>query len=85
MAESYYRTGQAAKQLGVSSYHVRRLCEAGEIAAELSEGQQWKIPASEIARRRRGDVCPRPFDFKPSLRLILGTCPPNLDFGLWLS
>jgi excisionase family DNA binding protein len=51
--EGYYRTGQAAKQLGVSSYHVRRLCEAGEIAAELSDGQQWKIPAAEIARQER--------------------------------
>jgi excisionase family DNA binding protein len=60
VAEAYYRTGQAAKQLGVSSYHVRRLCEAGEIAAEISAGQQWKIPVAEIARLKRDGVPPVP-------------------------
>ena len=60
MAESYYRTGQAAKQLGVSSYHVRRLCEAGEMAAELSAGQQWKIPVTEIERLKQEGVPPVP-------------------------
>ena len=60
MAESYYRTGQAAKQLGVSSYHVRRLCEAGEIAAEISAGQQWKIPLHEVARLKKEGVPPVP-------------------------
>ena len=56
ISESYYRTGQAAKQLGVSSYQVRRLCEAGEMAAETSAGQQWKIPGVEVARLRREGV-----------------------------
>jgi excisionase family DNA binding protein len=60
MAESYYRSGQAAKQLGVSSHHIRRLCEAGEIAAELTHGQQWKIPASEVARLKKEGVPPIP-------------------------
>lgn len=60
MAETYYRTGQAAKQLGVSSYHVRRLCEAGEIEAEISAGQQWKISAAEIARLLQQGVPPIP-------------------------
>ena len=60
--ESYYRTGQAAKQLGVSSYQVRRLCEAGEIAAEISAGQQWKIPLSEIARLKHEGVPPVPVE-----------------------
>ena len=50
MPESFYRSGQAAKQLGVSSYQIRRLCEVGEITAEITAGQQWRIPASEIAR-----------------------------------
>lgn len=56
MPDSFYRSGQAAKQLGVSSYHIRRLCEVGEITAELTAGQQWRIPASEIARLRREGV-----------------------------
>lgn len=56
MSDGFYRSGQAAKQLGVSSYHVRRLCEVGEITAELTAGQQWRIPASEIARLRREGV-----------------------------
>jgi excisionase family DNA binding protein len=65
MAESYYRTGQAAKQLGVSSYHIRRLCEAGEIAAEITNGQQWKIPAAEIARLKKEGVPPVPQELEP--------------------
>lgn len=65
MPESYYRTGQAAKQLGVSSYHIRRLCEAGEIAAEITNGQQWKIPAAEIARLKKEGVPPVPQELEP--------------------
>jgi len=65
MPESYYRTGQAAKQPGVSSYHIRRLCEAGEIAAEITNGQQWKIPAGEIARLKKEVVPPVPQDLEP--------------------
>ena len=56
MSESHFRSGQVAKQLGVSSYHVRRLCEVGEINADLTAGQQWRIPASEIARLRREGI-----------------------------
>jgi excisionase family DNA binding protein len=56
MPESFYRSGQAAKQLGVSSYHIRRLCEVGAITAEITAGQQWRIPESEIARLRREGV-----------------------------
>jgi excisionase family DNA binding protein len=60
MAENGYRTGQAAKQLGVSSYHVRRLCEAGEIAAEITDGGQWKIPLPEVRRLQKEGVPPIP-------------------------
>ena len=56
MSESYFRSGQVAKQLGVSSYHVRRLCEVGEINADLTAGQQWRIPQSEVARLRREGI-----------------------------
>ena len=62
MKESYYRTGQAAKLLGGSSYHVRRLCEAGEIESEISAGQQWKIPLAEVARLKREGVPPVPVE-----------------------
>ena len=41
MVNGFYRIGQASKHLGVSSYHLRRLCEAGAIDAELTSGNQW--------------------------------------------
>ena len=44
--EVLYRVGQAAKDLGVSSYRIRRLCETGLISAEFS-GHQWEIPESD--------------------------------------
>ena len=64
MHETYFRTGQAAKQLGVSSYHIRRLCETGTIYAEITDGQQWKIPAAEIARLKKEGVPPIPQDLE---------------------
>lgn len=60
MAETYYRTGQAAKLLGVSSYHVRRLCESGIIEAELTSGQQWQVSSAEVNRLKREGVPPVP-------------------------
>lgn len=44
----YLRTGQAAKELGVSSHHIRRLCESGEIAAELTHGQRPQAPSTRF-------------------------------------
>jgi hypothetical protein len=41
--------------LGVSSYHVRRLCEAELILAEFT-GHEWLIPASEIDRLMKNGV-----------------------------
>jgi excisionase family DNA binding protein len=64
MHETYYRTGQAAKQLGVSSYHIRRLCETGTIDAEITDGQQWKVPAAEIARLKKEGVPTIPQDLE---------------------
>ncbi len=60
MSDNYYRTGQAAKQLEVSSYQIRRLCECGLIDAELTSGKQWRIPASEVIRLKREGVPPIP-------------------------
>jgi hypothetical protein len=50
-----YRVGQAAKDCGVSSYKIRRLCESGLIDAEFS-GKQWQIPAGEVDRLKRDGV-----------------------------
>ena len=59
MPESYYRTGQAAAVLGISSYAIRRLCAAGLVEAEFS-GRQWRIPVSELDRLKREGVPPIP-------------------------
>jgi len=53
--ESSYRTGQLARVLGVSSYQIRRLAEAGLIEAEYS-GKQWRIPARELERLQKEGV-----------------------------
>lgn len=50
-----YRVGQAGKDLGLSSYRIRRLCETGLIDADFS-GKQWQIPAAEIERLKRYGV-----------------------------
>ncbi|PYT23269.1 MAG: hypothetical protein DMG57_32535 [Acidobacteria bacterium] len=55
MPEVCYRTGQAAKLLGRSSYEIRRLAESGLIGAEYS-GKQWRIPAAEVERLRKDGV-----------------------------
>ena len=57
MPDSYYRTGQAAAALGISSYAIRRLCAAGLVEAEFS-GKQWRIAVSEIERLKREGVPP---------------------------
>src|SRR5215471_5201009 len=54
-----YRLGQVGKDLGVSSYRIRRLCETGQIDAEFS-GKQWQIPAAEVERLKRDGVPPAP-------------------------
>lgn len=51
MKENFLRTGQAAKQLGVSTYKVRQLCESGLIPdAELTEANQWLVPTAAVER-----------------------------------
>ena len=56
MIEPYYRSGQAAQLIGISAYHVRRLCEAGFIDAVLAASGHWQIPASEIQRLQREGI-----------------------------
>jgi hypothetical protein len=54
-------TGPSAKELGISSYRVRKLCETGLISdAEFSEGRQWLVPQTEVARMGREGVPPVP-------------------------
>jgi len=60
MGEAHYTTGQAAKELGTSSYNVRRLCEAGIIQSELTAGGHWRIPASAVAKLKRDGIPPIP-------------------------
>lgn len=60
MVDGFYRIGQASKQLGVSSYHLRRLCQAGAIEAEQTSGNQWRVPISEVERLQRDGVPPIP-------------------------
>jgi hypothetical protein len=62
-----YTPGQVARMLGsgVSSHRIRRLCESGVLAAELTDGNRWQIPASEVERlqewvKREGDLPPVP-------------------------
>lgn len=55
-----YRTGQVARLLNVSAHHIRRLCEAGLVKGEMSEGNRWKIAASEVDRLRADGVPPIP-------------------------
>jgi excisionase family DNA binding protein len=64
---SYYRSGQAAQLLGVSAHHVRKLCEAKIISAELSSGKQWRIPAAEITRLQDLGVPPVPHISAPAV------------------
>jgi hypothetical protein len=45
------------------SVQLRRnpqLCQAGAVEAELTSGNQWKIPISEIARLQKEGVPPIP-------------------------
>jgi len=52
MGSAYYRSGQAARVWGISSHLVRRLCEAGLIEAEQTDGGQWKIRGGSHQQRR---------------------------------
>jgi hypothetical protein len=56
MAEGNFTTGQAALALGISSYKVRTLCEAGLIDAELTGTGRWKIPQRELAHLQRHGI-----------------------------
>ena len=53
MPETYYRTGQAAAALGISSYAIHRLCAAGLVEAEFT-GKQWRsVQKSDLIESTR--------------------------------
>lgn len=60
MIEGYWRTTQAAGQLGIPPRQLRKLCEAGLVEAEQTAGGQWRIPMAEVERLKREGVPPAP-------------------------
>ncbi len=54
-----YRSGQAAKVLGVSAHTLRRLAEAGLVDADFT-GSQWRFSVEEIERLQREGLPPLP-------------------------
>ena len=62
-----YRSGQAAKILGVSAHALRRLAEAGLVDAEYT-GSQWRFRVEEIERLQRDGLPPLPAMDDDSLR-----------------
>src|SRR5215831_11905275 len=57
---NFYRVGQAAKELGVSSYKIRKLAESGLIGDAEFSGAQWHIPVDAVERMKRDGVPPLP-------------------------
>jgi excisionase family DNA binding protein len=62
--DNYYRVGQAAHELGISSYTVRRLAESGLIPDAEYSGSRWRIPVSAVEQFKRDGVpeLPRTID-----------------------
>lgn len=66
MNDSYYRTGQAASEWGVSQHRVRRLCETGQIEAKRTPSGQFRIPLREVERwKKAGGPPPVPHEAEP--------------------
>jgi len=72
----YYRSGQAARVWAISPHLVRRLCEAGLIAAERSDGGQWKIPHSEVERIKKEGLPEIPSSIEPDDGKYQEECSP---------
>jgi hypothetical protein len=58
--ENFYRCGQVAKELGTSSYKIRRLAESGLIPDAEFSGSQWHIPVAAVERMKRDGLPPLP-------------------------
>jgi len=60
MSEGYYRIGAAARLLGISPYHLRRLCEAQLVEGVLLPSGQRRVPVSEVERLLKEGIPPIP-------------------------
>jgi hypothetical protein len=58
--QNFYRVGQVGKQLGLSSYKIRRLAESGLIPDAEFSGSQWHIPVAAVERMKKEGVPPLP-------------------------
>lgn len=58
--QNFYRCGQVAKELGLSSYKIRRLAESGLIPDAEFSGAQWHIPVAAVERMKKEGVPPLP-------------------------
>lgn len=58
--ELYFSTGQVAEDLAITPDAVRRLCQSGAIKAELTQGNQYRIPQAERQRLLREGPPPMP-------------------------
>jgi hypothetical protein len=54
--QNFYRVGQVGKELGLSSYKIRRLAESGLIPDAEFSGVQWHIPVAAVERMKREGV-----------------------------
>jgi len=54
----FYSSGKAALVLGVTQEHIRDLCSTGTIAAQSSNGGQWRISKAEVERLKRDGLPP---------------------------
>jgi excisionase family DNA binding protein len=62
MADTFFSTGQAARELGVTQAKVRTLCESEAIDSVCTSGGQYRISRDEIERLKREGLpaIPRP-------------------------
>jgi excisionase family DNA binding protein len=62
MADTYFSTGQAARELGITQAKVRALCESDSIDSVCTPGGQHRISKDEIERLKREGLpaIPRP-------------------------
>src|ERR1035437_3527658 len=62
MADTFFSTGQAARELGITQARVRALCESEAIDSVCTAGGQYRISRDEIERLKREGLpaIPRP-------------------------
>jgi excisionase family DNA binding protein len=53
MNSEFITTGKAAKLLGIAASTVTAMCERGEFPGAYRPGAWWRIPISEVEKKRR--------------------------------